>query len=84
VTSIGTDSSAMAGPFPIAGGSPPGPPPADLLKRARALGAKSAGAANFGVGAALAAASKPGALAITPDKKRKSGTKRTARKRVKR
>jgi len=39
---------------------PPGPPPADLLARAKKLGALSAGAAQFGTGAALAATASAG------------------------
>lgn len=83
VTSVGTEASSMAGPLPTYGDPPPGPAPADLLKRARKLGAKSAGAAQFGLGAALASASQPGELRLL-DAKPSTVAKRRARKRAKR
>ena len=49
VTAIGSDAVANAGD------ALPGPAPAALLARAKQLGAMSAGAAQFGIGAALAA-----------------------------
>ena len=60
VTSVGTEASLTEGPLPTGGDSLPGPAPADLLKRAKALGAMSAGAAQFGIGTALASASQAG------------------------
>jgi hypothetical protein len=65
-------------PSPV-GDPPPGRAPAELLARARKLGAKSAGAAQFGRGTALAAAS-----AVTPKalpKKKAGARKKAAKKR---
>jgi hypothetical protein len=62
ITAIGPDAAfgALDAPVPTVGDAPPGSPPAALLERAKKLGAMSAGAAQFGTGAALAAASLPG------------------------
>ena len=68
-------------PSPV-GDPPPGRAPAELLARARKLGAKSAGAAQFGRGTALASAS-----AVTPKppkappKKKAGARKKAAKKR---
>jgi hypothetical protein len=60
VTAIGTEaaSAAFESPVPTVGDPPPGPAPETLLARARKLGAMSAGAARFGIGAALASTSQ--------------------------
>ena len=60
VTAIGPDAApaALAGPVPMVGDAPPGPAPEKLLERAKKLGALSAGAAQFGRGAALVPAAE--------------------------
>jgi hypothetical protein len=60
VTVMGPDAGpgALAGPVPNPVEAPPGPPPAALLERAKKLGAMSAGAAQFGRGAALASSTR--------------------------
>jgi hypothetical protein len=50
---------------------PPGPPPAGLLERAKKLGAMSAGAAQFGTGAALASAHTVTPRSKQPARKRR-------------
>jgi hypothetical protein len=57
VTVNGPDA-APGGPVPNPVEAPPGPPPAALLARAKKLGAMSAGAAQFGRGAALASSTR--------------------------
>lgn len=80
VTAIGPDAApvSLGGPAPMVGDQPPGPAPAALLERARKLGAKSAGAAQFGRGAALASTS---ASIAEP---RKVSARKAARKRARR
>lgn len=58
------------------GDVPPGPAPAELLARARKLGAKSAGAAQFGRGAAMAAS-----MPSEPPKKKAVKRSKAAKKR---
>jgi hypothetical protein len=85
VTVNGPDAAlgALAGPVPNPVDAPPGPPPAALLERAKKLGAMSAGAAQFGRGAALASATRmeeePRSLAHT--RAMKAARKRARRSR---
>jgi hypothetical protein len=60
VTAIGPDTApgTVDASAPNVGDPLPGPPPAALLERAKKLGAMSAGAAQFGRGAALAATTR--------------------------
>ncbi len=83
ITAIGPDaaSGALDAPVPTVGDAPPGPPPAALLERAKKLGAMSAGAAQFGIGAALAAASLPGKQPVRDARARPA---KAARKRARR
>jgi len=60
------------------GNMPPGPPPEDLLKRAKKLGAKNAGAAQFGTGATLMSTSKS---SEGPRQKSGTGSKPASKKR---
>ena len=75
-----------AGDVGSAGVMPPGPPPAELLARAKKLGAFSAGGCSFGQGAALAGtpAGEPGKPARTAKKAARKPAKRPARKRASR
>ena len=49
ITAIGPEAApgALEAPVPAVGDAPPGPPPPALLERAKKLGARSAGAAQF-------------------------------------
>jgi hypothetical protein len=65
----------VEGALPMVGDRPPADAPAELLARARKLGALSAGAARIGPGAALASASLAAppaeAPAVAPSKGRR-------------
>jgi hypothetical protein len=67
--------SSPAGPADV-GERPPGPAPEALLERARKLGALSAGPAQIGVGAALAAKAEPGEALKLPDEPRSTRRRR--------
>lgn len=63
VTALGSDGAARETLADVAADFAdglPGEPPASLLERAKKLGAMSAGAAQFGTGAALAAVAPAG------------------------
>jgi hypothetical protein len=83
ITAIGPEAApgALAAPVPAVGDAPPGPPPPGLLERAKKLGAMSAGAAQFGTGAALAEATLPGKK---PARAARPRPARAARKRTRR
>jgi hypothetical protein len=67
VTAVSADHS---GATPVNADIPPGPAPAELLARAKKLGAKSAGPAAFGIGVALAAAEQAGGTLEAPRRPR--------------
>ncbi len=92
VTAIGPDTAPAApGDAAASYGDPlPGPAPRELLERAKRLGAQSAGAAQFGRGAAVATATpivaepamvRPPRKAASTKRKRTAARKRTARSR---
>lgn len=78
VTAIRSDEAAPNASANV-GDVPPGPPPAALLERAKKLGAMSAGAAQFGVGAALASTAQ---VSETPKASRAQRAKKAAKKRA--
>lgn len=82
VTAIGPDTAPAApGDAAASYGDPlPGPAPRELLERAKRLGAQSAGAAQFGRGAAVASATLVAAepTSVSATRKRATTRKRTA------